>query len=85
MIQHVEKPHQREAYRAYIALGRQRSIAKLAESLREDWGKSGLCETTLENWSRWFRWQSRVIQDDQLIEGRVDERMRQKEIDRRQS
>ncbi len=62
---------QERAFAAYLALGPERSLAGLAQILREDPRTAGLqrqpSQRTLENWSTRYRWQDRIADVDRRV------------------
>lgn len=66
-----------EAYREFLRLGPRRTREALHERLIELWGENDApSASTLATWSTSFGWTARAIEDDEIINRRVQERLR---------
>src|SRR5947209_18545758 len=72
----AETPRMREAYREYIKLGINRSYDKLHEVLVDLWGRDAPSAGTIKDWGATFGWRARAIEDDEIINARAWERIR---------
>ncbi len=67
-----EGTRQREAFDAYYAIGRERSLVRLHEQLSTDWDRAPSLRT-LEEWSRLHHWQHRLADIERASRESADE------------
>lgn len=74
----TEKAIHRAAYREYLSLGGSRTLESLHAHLVRRWGEEATpAMSTLHSWSSAFSWQSRVVDDMEMIESLADQRVRE--------
>ena len=66
-----ETPRQRQAFLIYFELGENRSLIKVGQRLGENGAK--ISHTSIENWSKKYKWVERAQSMDQEVFSRTEE------------
>ena len=62
-----------KAFNIYYALGTQRSLEKLRETMGKEWGKISI--KTLESWSIKYQWQSRIAEMARKVQAQTEKKL----------